>query len=107
MIRHIVLVKFRPEVREAHIDALFDELNDIRTKIDGVLSITAGRSESPEKIERGYMHGFVVDFTDWDALQAYQDHPDHKALGAKLVAGAVGGIDGILVFDLPIAEASQ
>ena len=50
MIRHIVLVKFRPDVSEAHIDALFDELNDIRTKIDGVLSITAGQSESPEKI---------------------------------------------------------
>ena len=53
------------------------------------------------------MHGFVVDFTDWDTLQAYQDHPDHKVLGGKLVANAIGGIDGILVFDLPIDQAAE
>jgi hypothetical protein len=104
MIRHIVLVRFRTEVTEAQIAAMFADLEAIRTRISGVLSITSGRSESPEKIERGYMHGFVVDFDGWDALEAYQTHPDHKALGAKLVAHAQGGLDGILVFDLPVTE---
>lgn len=103
MIRHIVLIRFRPDVSEAAIAATFDALHAIRLKLPGVLAITAGRSESPEAIERGYMHGFVVDFADWAALQTYQDHPDHKRLGAALVAGAVGGIDGLLVFDLPVA----
>jgi hypothetical protein len=101
MIRHIVLLKARPEVTEAHIAAIFADLAAIRTRLPGVLSIHSGRSESPEKIERGYMHGFTVDFTDWQALAAYQDHPDHKRVGAALVAAAQGGIDGILVFDLP------
>jgi hypothetical protein len=104
VIRHIVLVRFRTEVTEAQIAAMFADLEAIRTRISGVLSITSGRSESPEKIERGYMHGFVVDFDGWDALEAYQTHPDHKALGAKLVAHAQGGLDGILVFDLPVTE---
>lgn len=104
MIRHIVLIRFRTDVTEAQIAAMFAELEDIRTKISGVLAITSGRSESPEKIERGYMHGFVVDFDGWAALEAYQTHPDHKALGAKLVAHAEGGLGGILVFDLPVNE---
>ncbi|MBP2548570.1 hypothetical protein J2858_001463 [Neorhizobium galegae] len=104
MIRHIVLIRFRTEVTEAQFAALFAELEEIRTKISGVLAITSGRSESPEKIERGYLHGFVVDFDGWEALEAYQTHPDHKALGAKLVAHAQGGLDGILVFDLPVNE---
>lgn len=104
MIRHIVLIRFRTDVTEAQIAAMFAELEDIRTKISGVLAITSGRSESPEKIERGYLHGFVVDFDGWAALEAYQTHPDHKALGAKLVAHAQGGLDGILVFDLPVNE---
>jgi hypothetical protein len=56
---------------------------------------------SPEKIERGYLHGFTVDFTDWAALAAYQDHPDHRRVGSALVAVAERGLDGILVFDLP------
>lgn len=100
MIRHIVLVRFRPEVTEEEIAAIFADLAAIRTKLPGVIDIRSGRSESPEKIERGYMHGFTVDFTDWAALAAYQDHPDHRRVGAALVAAAEGGIGGILVFDL-------
>ena len=100
MIRHIVLLKARPEVTDAHIAAIFADLHALN--LPGILAIHSGRSESPENIERGYLHGFTVDFADWDALAAYQDHPDHKRVGAALVAAAQGGIDGILVFDLPI-----
>lgn len=105
MIRHIVLIRFRPDMAQAAIAAIFADLHAIRRVLPGVLSITSGRSESPEMIERGYMHGFVADFADWDALAAYQAHPDHKKVGAALVAGAIGGIDGILVFDLAVAGA--
>jgi Stress responsive A/B Barrel Domain len=100
MIRHIVLLKARAGVTDAQIATIFADLDAIRTKLPGVLAIHSGRSESPEKIERGYLHGFTVDFTDWQALAAYQDHPDHKHFGAALVGVAEGGIDGILVFDL-------
>jgi hypothetical protein len=99
MIRHIVLIKARPEVSDAQIQAIFADLHAL--KLPGILAIHSGRSESPEKIERGYLHGFTVDFADWDALAAYQAHPDHKRVGAALVAAAEGGLDGILVFDLP------
>lgn len=99
MIRHIVLLKARAEVTDAHIRAIFADLYSL--KLPGILAIHSGRSESPEKIERGYLHGFTVDFADWQALADYQDHPDHKRVGAALVAAAEGGIDGILVFDLP------
>ncbi len=101
MIRHIVLMKARPGVSEAEIAAIFADLAAIKAKLPGVLAIHAGRSESPEQIERGYMHGFTVDFADWAALAAYQDHPDHRRVGAALVSAAEGGINGILVFDLP------
>ncbi|KAF0114807.1 MAG: hypothetical protein FD150_1350 [Rhodobacteraceae bacterium] len=102
MIRHIVLLKARPEVSEAQIKAIFADLHSLNLR--GILAVHSGRSESPEKIERGYLHGFTVDFADWEALAAYQDHPDHKRVGAALVAAAQGGIDGILVFDLPILQ---
>lgn len=101
MIRHIVLLKARAGVTDDEISAIFADLAAIRDKLPGVLAIHSGRSMSPEKIERGYLHGFTVDFTDWSALQTYQDHPDHKRVGSALVAVAEGGLDGILVFDLP------
>ena len=99
MIRHIVLIRFRKDVTEAEIDAIFADLASIRAKLPGCLAIHAGRSESPEQIERGYLHGFTADFASWADLAAYQDHPNHKRVGAALVAGAEGGLDGILVFD--------
>ena len=104
MIRHIVLIRFRAEITELHIDAIFQDLQDLSLKLPGMVAMTSGRSVSPEQIERGYMHGFVADFADWAALDAYQNHPDHKRAGAALVAAAVGGIDGILVFDLLVSD---
>ena len=103
MIRHIVLIKFRPDVSQDLISGIFAELRTVRDQVAGIGEIVSGRSESPEQIERGYMHGFTVDFDGWDALEAYQTHPNHKALGAKLVANAIGGIDGILVLDIPFS----
>ena len=105
MIRHVVLIRFQPEVSEAKIAALFAELKEIEDKLPACLGITAGKSESPEKMERGYMHGFIADFTDWDGLQAYQDHSDHQIAGAKLTEHAQGGKNGILCFDLEVAGA--
>jgi len=103
MIRHIVLIRFRPELTEPDIAAIFADLLRLRDNVPGLLAIVCGRSESPEQIERGYMHGFVADFEDWAALAFYQAHPEHKRVGARLVDCTAGGLDGILVFDLPIA----
>lgn len=104
MIRHIVLIRFRADLTEDAIAGIFADLTALQDRMPGCAAVVSGRSESPERIERGYLHGFVADFADWDALAAYQADPGHKQFGAKLVASAVGGLDGILVFDLPVAQ---
>lgn len=98
MIRHIVLIRFRTDLTEDRIAALLAPLAELSQRLGFIAHW--GRSESPEGIERGYLHGFTADFPSWQALQSYQDDPGHKAFGAGLVAHAEGGIDGILVFDL-------
>ncbi|MEM7469950.1 MAG: Dabb family protein [Pseudomonadota bacterium] len=102
MIRHIVLTKFANETSEATIAALYDDLSALVAALPGARSFTGGRSASPEELERGYKHGFVIDFDSWEALGVYAENPEHKALGARLVAHAAGGKDGILVLDLEI-----
>ncbi|SNY92578.1 Stress responsive A/B Barrel Domain [Cohaesibacter sp. ES.047] len=102
MIRHIVLTKFKPDVPENQIKSLYAALSTLTGRLSGAHGFTGGRSESPEQIERGYMHGFVIDFDSWDDLKIYADHPDHKALSAQLVENAVGGAEGILVLDLDV-----
>lgn len=98
MIRHIVLIRFRADVSDARTAELLAPLAALSDRLG--FAAAWGKSESPEQIERGYMHGFTADFADWAALAAYQADAGHKAFGAGLVAHAQGGIDGILVFDL-------
>jgi len=102
MIRHIVLTKFKTETPEGKIAEIYSGLSAVAEKLAGAQNFTGGRSQSPEQIERGYMHGFVIDFDSWGALKTYADNPEHRALGAQLVANAIGGIDGILVLDLDV-----
>ena len=102
MIRHIVLTKFKSDTPEETIAEIYAGLAARVDALPGAQNFTGGRSESPEQIERGYMHGFVVDFDDWDALKAYADDPAHQTLGGQLVAHAIGGIDGILVVDFKV-----
>ena len=100
MIRHIVLIRFQPQVTDAEVTEIFTALPRLAAKLPGVLAHSSGRSDSPEQMERGYMHGFTIDFASWQSLATYAADPDHQAFGGQLVAHAVGGVDGILVFDL-------
>lgn len=101
MIRHVVLVRFRADLDEAAIAGLLAPLAGLSRRLG--FDAAWGRSESPEHLERGYMHGFVAEFASWEALARYQEDAGHKAFGAGLVAHADGGLDGLLVFDLAVA----
>lgn len=102
MIRHIVLIKFKPDTAEAKIAEIYAGLSALTDTLPGAHNFTAGRSASPEQIERGYMHGFVVDFDSWADLKIYAEHPMHQTLGSELVDNAIGALDGILVLDLDV-----
>ena len=104
MIRHIVLIKFRSDVDEQAIADIFAALEALTQKLSGAHGCTGGRSDSPERIERGYKHGFVIDFDSWADLETYANHPEHKKLGARIVENAVGGGDGILVVDINTSD---
>ena len=100
MIQHIVLIRFRPEITRAAIADMLSAIAAVGDVVPGIRRITTGRSLELEKLEKGFRDGFVVEFEDRAALDAYQNHPDHRRAGARLVEAAEGGLDGILVFDL-------
>jgi hypothetical protein len=102
MIRHIVFVKFPADARTETIDAIFRQLDDLRSVLPGMLSFKGGANVSPEGLSRGFAHAFVADFVDVAARDAYLIHPAHKAAGAKLVAAADGGRDGLIVVDIDL-----
>ncbi|RCK42519.1 stress responsive protein [Thalassospira profundimaris] len=100
MIRHIVLVKFQPGIKQDDIASLFDALANLGTLIPGMRGFDGGVSVSPEKLEQGFRHGFCIDFDDATARDAYLEHPEHQKLGGQLVGMLDGGLSGLVVFDL-------
>ena len=102
MVRHIVLTRFAPGTSDQTIADIYGGLRAVAERLDGASGFVAGPSNSPEDLERGYTHGFSIDFADHDALRAYAEDPEHRALGARLVEHAAGGLDGLLVVDLEV-----
>ncbi|MEO5807248.1 Dabb family protein [Devosia sp.] len=103
MIRHCVFVNFKASVDDAERSAIFAQLADLKHTLSGVLAADFGPNISPEGLGKGLTHGFVMDFLDAAARDAYLVAPAHQAAGARLVAALEGGIDGLIVFDLAVA----
>ena len=101
MIRHLVLIKFKPYLAERTITDNWRKLREIEGETSGLLQINSGKSESPEQIERRHIQGLIANFENWEVLVEYQQHPNRKKLGARLVEKAMVGLYGIFVFDLP------
>jgi catechol 2,3-dioxygenase-like lactoylglutathione lyase family enzyme len=96
-VRHVVLCKV--------IDGRQSAFAEVMTELDGLRDrlimgpMVWGPNASPEGLDRGYSHVFSIDYPTAKERDAYLVHPDHKALGAKLVALCEGGVDGLCVVD--------
>jgi len=102
MIRHCVFVKFRADVGTSEREAIYDDLRALKGKLDGLVADSYGPNVSPEGLGQGFADGFMMDFRDARARDAYLVDPDHQAAGARLVAALDGGVKGLLVFDLEL-----
>ncbi len=96
MIRHAVFCRFRAD---ADVAAVFSALKGLQAKIPGILAIAGGADCSPEGLQKGFTHGFTVDFVDAAARDAYLPHPEHQKAGKLVVAALEGGFEGLAVVD--------
>lgn len=102
MIRHVVMLNLRPAV-QAPLEVVLGKLAELVEELDGCANFTYGPNRDFETKSPDYPYGFMFDAVDEAALKAYAEHPQHIALGARLVAMCKGGAKGIMVFDLESA----
>lgn len=103
MIRHIVLVRYRGHVPSHEREAIVAALAGLRDRVPGMLSIAGGSNVSVEPhVRHGFDDGFVIDFADEAARDAYLTDPEHQAIGARIVAATEGGAGGVVVFDIEL-----
>ena len=104
MIRHCVFIRFRAGVPQSEKDGIWADIRALKAVVPGYLAVHVGANVSPETgMDKGYSEGFIIDFGSPAARDAYLVHPDHEKAGARIVAAAVGGVTGILVYDIEVA----
>jgi hypothetical protein len=84
MLRHLVLLRFRPEATAAQVGAVVQTFVDLPVQISEVKSLEWGTDVSPEGLGKGFTHCFVLGFDDARARDAYLPHPAHQAFVAQL-----------------------
>jgi hypothetical protein len=86
MIRHLIILKFKPETTAAQIDAIAAKLSGLPAVIDEIEDFEFGRDivRSP----RSGDFALVSTFADLDALKRYQVHPAHQEVLALVTTAA-------------------
>ena len=102
MIRHIVLMKCKPEASKEEIEQVLAALAALRERIPGIVAFEAGENNSPEGIARGYTHAFTMDFVDGQARDAYLPHPEHEKVKVLIRRILDGSPESVLVVDFSI-----
>lgn len=102
MIKHCVLFRFRSDADPKAIAAIMTRFEQLVGTIPGVMAVHAGNNVSPEGLDKGNMHGFVMDIESAALRDAYLIHPEHIAISEDLLPLLDRGIEGVTVFDVEV-----
>ena len=78
MIRHYGMFQFHPEITPEQIDECFTEMRGMIGRIPGLLAMEYGPYDSPEGLNDGFTHGFIMSFDTAASRDAYLPHPEHE-----------------------------
>lgn len=92
---HVVSFKFKETASKEQIKEVEDAFRALKGKIPEIVTLEWGLNVSPEKLDKGFTHCWVLSFKSDKDRDAYLAHPDHKKFGASL--GPVLG--DVFVFD--------
>ena len=94
-LRHIVLFKFKATSEAVDIQKIENAFIALPTKIKEIKDFEWGLNNSPEGLDKGFTHCFLVTFESEADRATYLPHPDHLAFVALLD----GHVDDVLVLD--------
>lgn len=83
-LRHVVLFKFKEDADPAAIKKVEEAFAALPGKIPQIRDFEWGMNNSPEGLNKGLTHCFLLTFDSEEDRAVYLPHPDHKAFGALL-----------------------
>ena len=79
LLRHVVMFKFQDKATSQQIKEVENAFHALSGKIKLIKDFEWGVNNSPEKLNQGLTHCFLVTFTTEKDRDAYLIHPAHKA----------------------------
>jgi hypothetical protein len=83
-LRHVVVFKYKASATEAQILKVEKAFRDLQNKIPIIQDFESGVNNSPEGLNKGLTHCFILTFGSKEDRDTYLVHPDHKAFGKVL-----------------------
>ena len=97
-VKHIALIKFKADTTQEQIDKVFEEILEMSESLPGIEDYVSGPNNSPEGLNQGFTHGFVMTFTDAAARDAYLTHPEHE----RVKVAVLPFVESVAVFDFDV-----
>jgi hypothetical protein len=95
MLRHVVMIRFKPDTAAATIREIEAAFAALKGKIDAIEALEWGTDCSPEGKAQGFTHCFFLTFAGAAERDAYLPHASHQAFSALLRPH----VDQVLVVD--------
>lgn len=102
-LRHFVAFKFKVTASPSQIDSVVAAFMSLKKSISEVQSIEAGPNESPEQLNKGFTHGFLVTFKNEKGRDVYLTHPAHE----KFKSLALPLVEDAFVFDFVNGKTTE
>lgn len=83
-VKHIVVFKYKPAATPQEIEEVTNAFKALKGKIPGIVSFEYGINNSPENLNKGFTHVYLLTFRDAAARDGYLPHPEHKKFGELL-----------------------
>jgi hypothetical protein len=96
ILRHVVLFKFKDGLSAETVKSIEVAFKGLKTQIPTIQDFEWGLNNSPEKLDQGYTHCFMVTFLNEKDRDEYLPHPAHQAFVDKF---AKLYVDKVCVFD--------
>ena len=99
-VKHVVVFKYKATATPAQITEVTEAFKALKKTIPGILSFEYGTNNSPENLNKGFTHIYLLTFKDAAARDAYLPHPEHKKFGELL--GRLGVLEEPFVVDFEV-----
>jgi hypothetical protein len=101
-VKHIVVFKYKASATSDQINEVTKAFKALKGKIPGIASFECGLNNSPENLNKGFTHVYLITFENAEARDAYLPHPEHKKFGELL--GKLNVLEEAFVVDFQVSE---